>query len=87
MRTPFDPLQFLYSLRLNLSLNPEGQIKISGMWALPPHQQKKAKAVLKTYDKLLRLQLEAPSASMRPSVRKLLAQGKIEIKGWAVYSG
>ena len=82
MRTPFDPLQFLeYEMHLDLSLNPEGQIKVSGMWALPPHQHKKAKAVLKTYDKLLRMQLDAPSASMRPSVRKLLAQGKIEIKG------
>ena len=73
MRTPFDPLQFLeYEMHLDLSLNPEGQIKVIGMWALPPHQQKKAKAILKTYGKLLRLQLEAPSSPMRPSVRKLL---------------
>ena len=47
---------------------------------LLPHQHKQAKAVLKTYDKLLRLQLAAPSKRMRPSVRKLLAQGKIEIR-------
>ena len=80
MHTPFDPLQFLYSLYLDLSLSPDGQIKVSGLWSLPPHQQKRANAVLKTYDKLLRLQLDAPNKRMRPSVRKLLAQGKIEIR-------
>ncbi|WP_232300448.1 hypothetical protein [Desulfonatronovibrio magnus] len=50
------------------------------MWSLQLHQQKKAKAVLRTYDQLLRLQLDAPNKKMRPSVRKLLAQGKIEIR-------
>ncbi len=80
MQTPFDPLQYLQSLYLDLDLSANGQIKVSGMWSLEHHQQKKARAVLSTYDKLLRLQLDAPSRSMRPSVRKLLAQGKIEIR-------
>ncbi len=62
------------------SLDSRGNIVVKGMWSLDPHQKKKARAVLQTYDKLLRLQLDAPSKNMRPSVRKLLAQGKIEIK-------
>ncbi len=81
MHPLFDPLQFLQSqYRLDLSLDSRGNIVVKGMWSLHPHQKKKAKAVLRIYDKLLRLQLNAPSESMRPSVRKLLAQGKIEIR-------
>ncbi len=80
MRTPFDPLSYLESLYLDLSLDPSGNVIAKGMWSLEPHQKKKAQAVLQTYDKLLRLQLDAPSESMRPSVRKLLAQGKIEVR-------
>jgi len=81
MLTPFDPLQFLQSeMRLSLDLDSKGNILVEGMNHLLPHQYKQAKAVLKTYDKLLRLQLNAPSKRMRPSVRKLLAQGKIEIR-------
>ncbi len=81
MRTPFDPLSYLESLDLDLSLDSSGNVVADGMWSLEPHQKKKARAVLQTYDKLLRLQLNAPSESMRPSVRKLLAQGKVEIRG------
>ncbi len=81
MRTPFDPLHYLeYEMRLYLDLDSKGNIAIKGMWSLESHQKTKAQAVLDTYDKLLRLQLDAPSESMRPSVRKLLAQGKIEIR-------
>lgn len=69
-----------YELRLDLSLTPYGQIVVKGMWSLPIHQQKKAKAVLKTYNRLLKLQLNVPGRTMRPSVRKLLAQGKVEIR-------
>ncbi len=81
MHIPFDPLQFLeFEMRLDLDLDSNGQIKVKHMWSLEPPQKKKARAVLKTYDKLLRLQLDAPSKKMRPSVRKLLAQGEIEIR-------
>ncbi len=80
MRTPFDPLSYLESLYLDLSLDSKDTIVVKGMWSLEPHQHKKARAILKTYDRLLKLQLNAPSESMRPSVRKLLAQGKIEIR-------
>jgi hypothetical protein len=68
-------------MRLSLDLDSKGNIVAEGMWHLHPHQYKQAKAVLKTYDRLLRLQLNATSKRMRPSVRKLLAQGKIEIMG------
>lgn len=82
MHTPFDPLRFLQvEYSLELSLDSSGNIVADGMRSLYPHQKNKAKAVLSTYGKLLRLQLDAPSRSMRPSVRKLLAQGKIEIRG------
>ena len=81
MRTPFDPLQYLeYELRLDLSLDSQGGIVVKGMWSLHPHQNQKVQVILKTYDKLLRLQLDAPSRKIRPSVRKLLAQGKIAIR-------
>ena len=82
MSTPFEPLQYLeYELSLDVCLSLENQITAKGMCSLHPHQKHKAHAVLKTYNKLLKLQLNAPSRKMRPSVRKLLAQGKIEIKG------
>ncbi len=82
MRSPFDPLLFLESeYRLDLSLDSSGNVVVKGMWSLQLHQHKKARAILKTYDRLLKLQLDAPSERMRPSVRKLLAQGKIEIRG------
>ena len=36
--------------------------------------------VLKGYDRLLRMQLDAPTPELRPSINKLLAHGKIIIK-------
>ena len=81
MRSPFDPLQYLQSeLRLDLNLDSKGNIVVEGMWQLHPHQKKNANHILKLYGKLLLLQLDAPSKRMRPSVRKLMAQGKIEIR-------
>ena len=81
MPTPFDPLIFLeYELGLDFSLDSKGNIVVKGLWSLLTHQKQKAQAVLKTYDRLLKLQLNAPSRTMRPSVRKLLAQGKIAIR-------
>lgn len=81
MRPLFDPHLYLeYELRLDISLDSKGNVIAKGIWSLLPHQQKKARAVLKTYDRLLKLQLDPPNKRMRPSVRKLLAQGKIEIR-------
>ena len=84
MRTPFDPLKFLQSLRLDVELDSKGQITVHGMRFLEPHKAKQARNVLKIYDKLLRMQLDAPSKTMRPSVRKLLALGEGGDQGWAV---
>ncbi|WP_291323056.1 hypothetical protein [Desulfonatronospira sp.] len=80
MRTPFDPLKFLQSLRLDVELDSKGQITVHGMRFLEPHKAKQARNILKIYDKLLRMQLDAPSKTMRPSVRKLVALGKVEIR-------
>lgn len=51
------------------------------MGSLAPRHRKRAKWVLDTYDRLLDMQLDAPKRKVRPSVRKLLAQGKIVIRG------
>ncbi len=81
MRTPFDPLHFLtFELDLDLNLDSQGNIVCDDVWRLTAEKQKQARNVLRIYDRLLRLQLDAPSEKMRPSVRKLLAQGKIEIR-------
>lgn len=45
---------------------------------VPGHKRRHVWQVVKMYDKLLRIQLDAPNEGMRPSVRKLLAQGKIK---------
>lgn len=52
---------------------------LEGLFRLPLDKRRQAQNVLKIYNKLLLMQLDAPSRSMRPSVRKLLAQGKIMI--------
>lgn len=81
-RTPFDPLSFLQGeLRLKVELTPQGKIVLHGMSRLHPRHRKRAKWVLDTYERLLRMQLDAPKREMPPSVRKLLAQGKIVIRG------
>jgi hypothetical protein len=80
--TPFDPLRFLEGeMRLRVELTPQGKIILHGMSRLHPRHRRRAKWVLDTYDRLLRMQLDAPAREMRPSVRKLLAQGKIGIRG------
>lgn len=82
LRRPFDPLGFLEDeLRLEAILDPRGSIILKGMGSLAPRNRKRAKWELDTYDKLLRLQLDAPKREMWPSVRKLQAQGKIVIRG------
>ena len=81
-QTPiFDPLRFLeHQLRLKVHLAPNGKILLYGMGDLSPKRRQQAMKVLKVYDRLLRMQLDAPKREMRPSVNKLLAQGKIVIK-------
>jgi hypothetical protein len=79
-RTPFDPLQFLeQDLGLEIRLNSKGQIVADGFFLLPLERREQAENVMRIYHRLLLMQLDAPKRSMRPSVRKLLAQGKIEI--------
>ncbi len=79
-RTPFDPLDFLEGdLRLDVRLDSKGRIMLDNLFYLPLEKREQARNVLKIYRKLLLMQLNAPKESMRPSVRKLLAQGKIVI--------
>jgi len=77
----FDPLRFLeVQLRLQVTLGRDGKILLHGLNDLSPKRRQQAFKVVKIYDKLLRMQLDAPTRELRPSVNKLLAQGKIVIK-------
>ncbi|MFO7801705.1 MAG: hypothetical protein R6V55_05375 [Desulfovermiculus sp.] len=82
MHTPiFDPLRFLeVQLRLQVKLAPNGKIHLYGLNDLSAKRRQQAFKVVQVYDKLLRMQLDAPTRELRPSVNKLLAQGKIVIK-------
>jgi len=55
-------------------------ILLHGLNDLSPKRRQQAFKVVKVYDKLLRMQMDAPTRELRPSVNKLLAQGKIVIK-------
>lgn len=80
-RRLFDPLRYLeHGLRLEVSLDKDGSILLKGISSLPAKKRRQAKKVLDTYEKLLRIQLDAPARELRPSVQKLMAQGKISIK-------
>jgi len=77
----FDPLRFLeHQLRLQVKLAPNGKILLYGLNDLSAKRRQQAFNVVKVYDKLLRMQLDTPTRELRPSVNKLLAQGKIVIK-------
>ena len=77
----FDPLRFLeVQLRLQVTLGQDGKILLSGLNDLSAKRRQQAFKVVKVYDKLLRMQLDASARALRPSVNKLLAQGKIVIK-------
>ena len=77
----FDPLRFLeVQLRLQVKLAPNGKILLYGLNDLSAKRKQQAFKVIQVYDKLLRMQLDAPTRELRPSVNKLLAQGKIVIK-------
>ena len=80
-RKLFDPLRYLNSHRLNVRLDQNGRIVLDGMRDVPGHKRRQVWQVVKEYDKLLRMQLDAPCEGMRPSVRKLLAHGKIKVEG------
>jgi len=77
----FDPLRFLeVQLRLQVTVGQNGKIMLYGLNDLSAKRRQQAFKVVKVYDKLLRMQLDAPTSELRPSVNKLLAQGKIVIK-------
>jgi hypothetical protein len=79
---PFDPLKFLeHQLLLTVRLDEDGsRILVYGVSGLSPGKRKQVTWVVRTYAGLLRLQLKASKPELRPSVRKLLAQGKVAIK-------
>jgi hypothetical protein len=73
----FDPLKYLrVDLHAQASLGPDG-ISLQFDGRVLAHKRQKAQAVARTYEKLLRLQLENGGAS----VQKLLAWGKIRVEG------
>jgi hypothetical protein len=79
-RDPFDPLHYLErTIRVKVRLREDGRIVLDGLHRLSQQNRRRAAWVLRTYDRLLRLQLDAPKPELRPSVRKLLAQGKLRI--------
>jgi len=85
-RKLFDPLYYLERvLRLKVRIDNKDQILLDGLNYLGQHQVKQALGVVRTYDKLLRIQLNDPK---KPSVYKLIAQGKLELrKGKYVSAG
>jgi hypothetical protein len=73
----FDPLRYLRrNLKCEVTLDPNGEIRlVFAGWQQEP-TIRKARAVLHSYRSLIKFQLENNGAS----VRKLLAQGKIQLK-------
>ena len=77
-RKLFDPLYYLErELRLKVKLDKKDQILLDGLNYLGQHQVKQALWVVRTYDRLMRIQINDPR---HPSVYKLIAQGKLEIR-------
>ena len=78
---PFDPLLFLErTLRLKVFYSKRGtHIVLHGLAALSKERQRQARWVVAHYPWILELQLDAPTRELRPSIRKLMAQGKVEI--------
>ena len=74
----FDPLYYLQrELRLKVWIDNKDQILLDGLNYLGQEHVQRALWVVQTYDKLLRIQLNDPR---RPSVHKLIAQGKLAVK-------
>lgn len=83
---PFDPLIFLErQLLLTVRLDESGNILVYGVSGLSPGKRRQVSWVVRTYAGLLRLQLKASKPELRPSVRKLMAQGKVGIKKGRYY--
>jgi hypothetical protein len=79
-RVPFDPLKFLeHQLLLTVRLDEASTILVYGASSLAPRRQQQVTWIVRTHAGLLRLQLYAYRPELRPSVRKLMAQGKVEI--------
>ncbi|HMB30626.1 MAG TPA: hypothetical protein VKN82_02245 [Desulfohalobiaceae bacterium] len=79
-RILFDPLFFLeYDLRLTVSLEGNGYIRLDGLRILPAHQRRMTMKYIRIYKGLLCMQQDAPRR-MRPSLQKLIAQGKIRLE-------
>jgi hypothetical protein len=56
-----------------VQLGQNGKILLYGLNVLSAKRQQQAFNVVKVYDKLLRMQLDAPKPELRPSVNELLA--------------
>ncbi len=77
-RKLFDPLHYLErDLRLKVGVDKKGQILLDGLSFIGQQNIDRALWVVRTYDRLLRIQL---NDSRRPSVYKLIAQGKLEVR-------
>ena len=83
---PFDPLIFLErQLLLTVRMEETGTILVYGISKLHSNKQKQVSWTVRTYAGLLRLQLNASKPELRPSVQKLMAQGKVGIKNGRYY--
>ena len=77
-RKLFDPLHYLErDLRMKVGIDKKGQILLDGLNSIGQQNIDRALWVVRTYDRLLRIQLKDPR---RPSVYKLIAQGKLEVR-------
>lgn len=54
-------------------------IVLDGIAMLSEDKQNQARQVVRMYPRILELQMDAPKQELRPSIRKLMAQGKVEI--------
>ena len=74
----FAPLRFLENeIFAKVDLGPDGKPRLTFDRKHAPDRIRQAQAIAKRFDRLLALQL----AHGRASVQKLLAQGKIELRG------
>lgn len=77
-RKLFDPHSYLQrELRLKVWIDHKDQILLDGLNSHGPQNIDRALWVVRTYGRLLRIQITDPR---RPSVYKLIAQGKLEVR-------
>ena len=81
-RKPFDPLLFLErTLELRVYYFKRGNhIVLDGLAALPEEKQNQARQVVRMYPRILELQMDTQKLGLRPSIRKLMAQGKVRAR-------